>query len=432
MLVSHFGLRAFGRWPPGYEALLGGTFALAGPDALAAKCVQLALSLGLVALVYALGRRAAGRRAGRIAAWLAALDPTFIAYTHYLFSETLFLTLLGAAMLAVAWDPEGRSGRARGLAGALFGLAGLTRSVALYFLPLWAAWEWLRGRRRRALHATGILAAALALVAPWTAWNAVRYRAFQLVDATLVDAAYFAFSEVPMNQDLGFAWLRPPRSRAPCPDVRNPHLEPLPPTRELEGLFPTPSDLRSVLPDRRALRRTIDAVRRYASLDDPALQRCELAAAWTFAREHPGLLTRQILWRFYDFWGPNSFLLRASHMGVYPDGPLARGHYAAVKWLFVAGYLPLVAAAILAFGRRELPDFARFAGLFLAYYTAIHMLAVASSRYRLPVMPLVIVLASLWLADPRLPEGRGRGIGVGLALAGFAGLCAHYLITRLP
>jgi hypothetical protein len=224
----------------------------------------------------------------------------------------------------------------------------------------------------------------------------------------------------------------PTRTWAFCPDVRAEHVEPLPATRELEGLFPAPSDPRSVLPDQRALRRTIEAVRRYAWLDDPALTRCELAHAGAFAREQPGVMARQMLRRFHDFWGPNSFLLRAIHMGVYPDGPLAREHFALVKWIVLAGYLPLVAAAILCFGRRELPDFARWAGLFLAYYTAIHMLAIASSRYRLAVMPLVIVLASSWLADPVLPQGRFRRIGLALALAGFAALSAHYVTVHLP
>ena len=87
---------------------------------------------------------------------------------------------------------------------------------------------------------------------------------------------------------------------------------------------------------------------------------------------------------------------------------------------------------ILAFGRRELPYFTRWSGLFLLYYTAIHMLAVAFSRYRLPVMPIVIVLASQWFAQPRLPEGRVRWIAVSAALAGFSLLSAIYLRVHLP
>jgi hypothetical protein len=166
--------------------------------------------------------------------------------------------------------------------------------------------------------------------------------------------------------------------------------------------------------------------------DHAARQRCELARAADFAVANPGILVVQMLRRFYDFWGPNSFLLRYVHDGAYRGGPLAAEHYRWVKWIFLAGYLPLIAAAILACGRRAQPAFVRWSGLFLCYYTAIHMLAVAFSRYRLPVMPLVVVLASLWLADPRLPEGRLRQAAVGTAIAGFGLLSALYLGVHLP
>ena len=201
-------------------------------------------------------------------------------------------------------------------------------------------------------------------------------------------------------------------------------------TAELRPLFP--SDPTRVMRGERALIRTIGAVRQYAMVDHAARQSCELKNALGFAREHPGVLTTQILRRFYDFWGPNSFLLRSIRSDVYPAGPLAAESYPLVKLYFLLGYLPVIAAAILAFGRRELPYFTRWSGLFLLYYTAIHMLAVASSRYRLPVMPIVIVLASQWFAQPRLPEGRVRRIAVSAALAGFSLLSAIYLGVHLP
>ena len=137
----------------------GSDFAFSGPDPVAVKCVQIGLSLALVALVYGIARRTGDIRAARIAAWLTALDPTFAAYTHYLFSETLFLTLLTAALYTIARDPEGRSASNRIVTGLLFGLTALTRGVVLYFLPLWVVWEWIRGRRpplgiRHLIHAS--------------------------------------------------------------------------------------------------------------------------------------------------------------------------------------------------------------------------------------------------------------------------------------
>jgi hypothetical protein len=90
------------------------------------------------------------------------------------------------------------------------------------------------------------------------------------------------------------------------------------------------------------------------------------------------------------------------------------------------------AGALLALGRRNLPPVVAWSALFVGYYTAIHMLAVAYSRYRLPLMPLLFVACGLWLADPRLPEGRARQLAVGVGLLGFLALCAHYAAVRLP
>ena len=112
----------------------------------------------------------------------------------YLYSETLFTTLLLASLWLLHRHPEGAGRRDCVLAGVLFGLAALTRSAALYFLPLWLAWLiWLEhrgdpasaGRRaavswRRALVVTSV---ALATVLPWTLRNAVSYRDFLLIGA---------------------------------------------------------------------------------------------------------------------------------------------------------------------------------------------------------------------------------------------------------
>ena len=47
-----------------------------------------------VLLVYLLGRAWFGHREGLLAAWLCALYPNLIAYSHYLWSEPLFIVLV--------------------------------------------------------------------------------------------------------------------------------------------------------------------------------------------------------------------------------------------------------------------------------------------------------------------------------------------------
>lgn len=427
--MVHAGPQVLGQWAPLYDALLAGWFALAGPDPLGARLAQVVVSTGCVALAYGLARANGSRRAGRIAALLFAVDPSLIAFTHYLFSETLFVALLLGAVYALFRRPEAPGRRDALLGGVLLGLATLTRSVALYFLPLWLALSLLRRRRAEARRAALVLAAALCVVLPWTARNAFKYHGFLLVDGTVARTAYFAFSEILFNQDLGYNTLLLPRERSACTPGRAPGVGPLPSVEEAEALFRP--GMYGLLGDRDAAAALALALR-FARIDLVESQRCELGRALDFTRREPATVASHILQRFYAFWGPNSFLLRAIARQVYPDGPLAPECYPLWKWTVVGWHAALLSCALLLFGRRRVPPLARFVVGFAAYYTAMHMLAVAHSRYRLPLMPLVGVLAALWLASPRMPEGPARRLGVGALLLGALALFAHYAIWRLP
>ena len=67
------GTEMLGHWAPGYETFLSSIFRLAGPDPLTPLVAQVALSTWIIVPVYGIARVAGGRRAGRIAAGLAAI-----------------------------------------------------------------------------------------------------------------------------------------------------------------------------------------------------------------------------------------------------------------------------------------------------------------------------------------------------------------------
>jgi 4-amino-4-deoxy-L-arabinose transferase-like glycosyltransferase len=430
VLTAEFGLSVLGQWAPLYDAMLAGVFRIAGPDPLAPKLLQVALSPLPIVCAYALARAATSERAGRIAAWLLAVDPSLVAFSHYLYTETLFVSLLLLASWALFRRPQGRTRGDLLLAGVLFGLTILTRSVALYFLAAWAGFEALRGRRREAAQAALVFAVALAVVLPWTLRNAFKYHDLLLVDGTLGRTAYFAFSEALFNRDLGYVGPRQELpARAECQVGEAPGAPALPDAAALEAPFP--EGWHGLL-GRRPAGLPIHRTREFATRDLAAASRCELGRALAFMGERPGVVAGHGLRRFYAFWGPNSYLLRWVKHGFYGDGPLARSSYPGWKLLVVGWHVALVACAILAFGRRRVPAFLVFSALFVGYYTAVHMLAVAHSRYRLPVMPFVMIATATWLADPKLPEGRARAAAVSGVLLLFVALSTHYALVRLP
>lgn len=176
---------------PLYPLFLAAHLRLFG-DALAPIAVtQTLLSLLNIALVYLLARRIAPpllSAAPTIAALATAFYLPFAIYPQVLLSETLYISLLAGAFLALAHAP-GRIARRHmallAIAGLLFGLAALTRSLTLMFIPLAAAWIGWQARRDHWLRdaATFALAAALT-IAPWTIYNSRIYGGLVPIDTS--------------------------------------------------------------------------------------------------------------------------------------------------------------------------------------------------------------------------------------------------------
>lgn len=188
-------------WPPGYPMFLGLVYAVAGSSFRAAVFLHVLLGVATCVLVYAIGLRAGGRRVALAAAWLVALDPTFIFTTNLVASENLFAPLLalglwGAGRTAALWpDADGRRGAtaSRSVAadaggptrrailrraiplGVVLALATLVRAIGLCLPWIAAIWLYRRAPRRAAARAAalGVLGGFFLTLAPWTARNAI-------------------------------------------------------------------------------------------------------------------------------------------------------------------------------------------------------------------------------------------------------------------
>ena len=177
----------FGRAPgyPAFLALIGaGEVRHATPPRV--KIVQAFLGALVIWMLGVIAERAAGERAGILAAALAAVYPPLVWTSSYVFSEVLYMPLaLGSVMLLAAARRHAlaeRSARAGGalvlVAGLFAGLAMLVRSGMLVFLPFAALW--FITRRQWSLAAAFCVAAAV-VVAPWTLRNAREHGRFMLV-----------------------------------------------------------------------------------------------------------------------------------------------------------------------------------------------------------------------------------------------------------
>ncbi len=129
--------------PPLYPIFLS-LFSVFSNMAVAAQLGQLFLGVASVALVYEMARLAHSARAGLLAAAIYALWFSSV-IAAWFYQETLYVPLV---LLAFVLYLRAESHRSFALAGAAFGIAALTRSMPLYFLPFLIA---VRLRRAPAL-----------------------------------------------------------------------------------------------------------------------------------------------------------------------------------------------------------------------------------------------------------------------------------------
>jgi 4-amino-4-deoxy-L-arabinose transferase-like glycosyltransferase len=158
--------------PPLWPLALAAASKLGATGFLAHRLVGCIAGTVTVALLGLLGRRAAGDRAGLLAAGIAAVYPTLIASDGSLMSESLYGAFVAAALL-LAYRLLDRPTAARAAwLGAAIGLAALTRGEGVLFLALLALpLAWRGGRGGRLLRLAAPLAAAGLVIAPWTIRN---------------------------------------------------------------------------------------------------------------------------------------------------------------------------------------------------------------------------------------------------------------------
>jgi len=172
---------------PGYPAFLALIYSLSGLKwrFLAARLAQAFLGASLAALTYALAQRIFPDKAwgAKLAAYFIAFYPMLMVYPLALATENLFIPLVFGGLLLLLKAVEGKGERGFLLAGAVFGLATLTRSVIFAFAGLAILWIWWAAKQRRGAILFGI--ALIALVLPWTLRNSLLYEQFTFVENSL-------------------------------------------------------------------------------------------------------------------------------------------------------------------------------------------------------------------------------------------------------
>jgi len=378
--------------PPAFSYLLAatlpqGTAASGDPAQAIERFVQVQLVLGtiLVALVFLLGQALFDTRTGLLAALIAAIYPNLVAYSHFLWSETLFAVLLTAGLVAFWCAEERASWLLALLAGAALGMAALTREVAILVAGVCAAWgvsSALYTDRRGALVRAGLMMMAVAVtVLPWSIRNYRIYDHFIPVSTV----GWYAIAE---SNTLD----------------RGDWLDPLP-------------------------RRAIQFRRRYLVVQDE-LQMMELArvqAVREIRSEQPSWIFKKLVRNVALFFQPDSSLAKKLRKGAY--GPVKRNQRRAIVALTSVSYSLVLVAAMLGTLTDPNRRRRRLMGALLVTVVALHVVATSVTRFRLPWTPLLIVYASHAFLNCGMVRARLRGftaVAAILLLCAFAWIAACY------
>jgi len=353
-------------WPPLQFHFLGWIVAATGGSRLAVEIVQTLLLVAAAALLYLLTKRLTDSRlAAGIAAGLALIYPPLVASAHHLWPEPLHLALF----LGLLWILEARADRPIWLvvAGVLLGLALLTKSLLLPFvpvlllLPLMADGRGAGNWRRRLLGVALVAGAAALTLAPTLHGNRQRGAGVLIADSGPFNLW------VGLNDSSRRSFVDPVVARE---------------YRIYRDSAPTPGERDAI-----AWRKSGDLVREQG--------------AWT-------VLGRQLGRQYFRLFDKDSFFTVQLPGGVQAK----RGHgyvaaapavSSALRYLSYGLYaLILVGAAIGVSvsplrGRRGL----QIALAFVVYNLLLFLVLHVKSRYRLQFLPFLLLwtgCAAAWLA----------------------------------
>jgi len=174
--------------PPVYPLFLAGIYAVFGEEILAVRIVESVLGACLAVLIALLAGRIGGAQVGTLAGILWSIYPMGVFIAGLVYPETVVTMLLACGVLCMVTKADQELGPRRiVLGGILFGLAALTKPVALVTIAATALWimYWRRGHRLL-LTALFLLGVVLPL-APWTVRNFSVYGGLVIVEPRLVE-----------------------------------------------------------------------------------------------------------------------------------------------------------------------------------------------------------------------------------------------------
>jgi 4-amino-4-deoxy-L-arabinose transferase-like glycosyltransferase len=339
---------------PGYPLLIAGLYAVSGKSPWSVIVGQSLLSAATSWLVYLLALALFDLWAARFAFWASVVYPYFIYYSAYFFRESLLSFLAAGVFLLLVRAVPAREWRLLAGAGGLAGWMCLTNGAmapAVGIAGLAAGW----GRPWRWKWFLAFCLPVAALVGVWVGRNLAVMRSFIPASSLVGIQMYWALT-VPYEA-LG--------------------------TEEQNRILGNPGD--------------DTEFQRMASLPEAESNKAFQAASMSILKERPWFFLKDCAGRLFGLWR------------ILPRDRAYTHKASLVRLLALLsdGWLVPLALLGLWFGRAN--PWVRWMAVFMLVVTATYSVSHAPIRYRVPLMPLMLVLAGGGASRIRaILAGRGR------------------------
>jgi 4-amino-4-deoxy-L-arabinose transferase-like glycosyltransferase len=341
---------------------------VSGGKTLGVRLLQVALSICSTWWVYRIGRRTWGATTGLIGATLVAFYPSQVAFSHLLWSETLYGFLLLVALdRALTAVDRGTVGPAA-VAGLALGAAALTRSLGLAVALATIGWMLWERRDRQGVRMALVLGAGLLVVVlPWSISASRQAGRFVTIDTNAGFNLWSGNNErIPAGlQGLWTVGLRPHN-----------------------GLDPA---VVRFLPDD-GWRGEAAARLRAAGIDDVFGPQADLwyqGQARAEIRARPGRFLARAPKKIAALWAPDFFLPRHLVRDWY--GPLPRSPVVLLVLLTWAAAAVALIGGPAALGLSAGSRLRSISIVWIVVYLSIHAVVYGHSRMHQPLIPLLLL-----------------------------------------
>jgi len=334
---------------PGTSVLWAGLYLSFGHRYDVVRFFHCVLDTLTILLIYGIGRKCFSQTVALLAAAIYAVWPSALLYSGQMLSESLF-TFLFCCFILLSLQFEERASWPRSIAaGALLGLAMLTRGNAVLMVALmipWSIWQFRR-TPRLVVRGLNISFVALVMLVPWTIRNYEIFHSFIPFQTSGGDTLLGSYNSVVASDPLYYGYFIFPTA--------------LPEYRE-----------QIIAPNNEVIRNHVET---------------QLAIQW--ARNHPEKWWYLAESRFCRSLTP--FLQPRSPM-LYRAGTLVS--WGPILVLFALGFFPTA----IYFLKTNNPGWILHLGVF--HFVLTSLIFFGFARYRFPVEGLCIILASatlVWL-----------------------------------